>query len=264
MKQGLFSVVDTRKASVYSVVLLLVFSIPVASQQVDIEGGSEGFDAFVDTNFSSNFQMDIGSGLKELDLEESDSSYSMVEEPERKVRELVTPQGSLRIEESPNTSVKTVTTAYGVLKKGFRNGENISSFSGPEDMKDKVEKIFEGLKGNLSVKMREASVRKDVVMEKILPDVSVDHRFGDSERIVLSNEGTERISLEGWTVKNSDPDVYELDRVVSPGKDVVLYPDRAGNVTGSVIENTGVDIDQTEDELVLENRLGREIDTETW
>lgn len=264
MKQGLFFVVEPRKASVYSVVLLLVFSIPVASQQVDIQRDSEGFDAFVDTNFSSNFQMDIGSGLKKLDLEESGSSYSMVEEPERKVRELVTPQGSLRIEESPNASVKTVTTPYGVLKKGFRDGENISGFSGPEDMRDKAEKIFEGLKGNLSLKMREASVRKDVVMERLLPDVSVDRRFGGSERIVVSNEGTERISLEGWTVENSDPDVYELGRTLSGDGKVVLYPGDAGNVTGSVVENTGVDIDETEDKLVLENRFGRKVDAESW
>lgn len=256
--------VEARKASVYSVVLLLVFSIPVASQQVDIQDDSKGFRAFVDTNFSSSFQMDIGSGVKEMDLEESGSSYSMVEEPQRKVRELVTPQGSLRIEESPNSSVKTVRTPYGVLKKGFRDGENISSFSGPEDMKYKVEKIFEGLKSNLSVKMREASVKKDVVMERLLPDVSLNHRFGDSERILIENSGGESISLDGWTVQNSDPDVYELDRTLSSGERVVLYPDEAGNVTGGVVENTGVDIDQTEDKLVLENRFGREVDVEAW
>lgn len=256
--------VEARKASVYSVVLLLVFSIPVASQQVDIKEGSEGFKAFVDTNFSSNFQMDIGSGMEEIDLEESESSYSIVEEPEKKVRELVTPDGSLRIEESPNMSVETVKTPYGVLKKGFRDGENISSFSGPEDMRKRVKEIREGLKANLSVKMREASIKRDVVMDRLLPDVSVNHRFGESERIILSNGGSESISLDGWTVENSDPDVYELGTTLSPDEKVILYPDEAGNVTGTVVENTGVDIDKTEDELVLENRFGREIDTESW
>jgi len=222
-------VVDAGKASLYSIVLLLVLSIPVASQQVEIEEDSEGFDAFVDTNFSSSFQMDIRTGLEEISLEESDGSYSMTERPEMKSREFVSPQGSLKVKESPNASVETVRTAYGVLKTGFRDGENISSFSGPEDMKSRVQNIKERLEANLSVKKREASMKKSVVMEKILPDVSVSHEFGDSERIVISNDGEESVSLGGWTVKNSDPDIFELEEDLSSGAEIVLYPEEAGN-----------------------------------
>ncbi|AOV94416.1 hypothetical protein AQV86_00650 [Nanohaloarchaea archaeon SG9] len=256
--------VEAGKASVYSVVLLLVFSIPVASQQVDIQESSEGFNAFVNTNFSSSFQMDIGTGLEEISLEDSDGSYSMTERPEKKTRKFVSPHGSLKVEKTPNMSVETVRTPYGVLKTGFREGENISSFSGPEDLKDRVREIREKLKSNLSVSRREASVKKSVVMEKMLPDVSLSHEFGDSESITISNDEEESISLDGWKVKNSDPDVYELKKTLSPGEEVVLYPKEAGNVTENAVESTGVDIDETEDSLTLENRLGREIDSETW
>ncbi|PSH01013.1 MAG: hypothetical protein BRC30_00555, partial [Nanohaloarchaea archaeon SW_7_46_7] len=59
-------------------------------------------------------------------------------------------------------------------------------------------------------------------------------------------------------------DVYELKKTLSPGEEVALYPKEAGNVTENAVENTGVDIDETGDSLTLENRLGREIDSETW
>lgn len=256
--------VDSRRAAVFSVTMALVFSIPAASQSVEIEEGMDGFRASVDTNFSTGFELNVSQGREEMVLRDSDSRYSRVEKSSSSMEKFVTPEGKLRVEQTPNLSMKIVETPYGTLKTGFRDGKNISEFTGPEELRPRVEKLKQQLMMNATVREREASAKKRIVLDRMLPDVSVTAESTEShEYINVTNSGSEEVSVNGWTVKNSDPDSFTLEETLGPGETVTLYAGSRGNITGSV-EDSGVDIDETEDTVVLENRFGRTVDLESW
>lgn len=253
----------SRRAIVFSAALLMLFTIPVASQSVDIRESGEGFDAFVDTGFSTSFDLNISEGLEKMKLVDSESRYRVERTPSSMEKTLTTPRGRLEIKRTANLSLETVETPYGTLKTGFRNGENVSSFTGPEKLRDRAEKIRGMLMENLTVKEREASAKKRTVMARILPDIEVEPVFtNSSEYVLLSNNGEEKVSLEGWKLENSDPDRYRLGLKLEPGEELRLYSDDVD--LNSSIGGTGVDIDEYDDRLVLENRLGRVIDEVSW
>lgn len=255
---------SSRRAIVFSIIILITFTIPAASQTVEIKDSGDGFDAFVDSGFSTAFDLNISEGLERLKLKDSEGSYSIESTPSALEKKLVTPRGTLEIKRTANMSVKTVRTPYGTLKTGFRDGENVSSFTGPEKMRNKVKKIRKGLLENLTVKDREASAKKSVVMEKMLPDVEIEPRFtNSSEYVLVSNTGENNVSMKGWQIENSDPDRYQFDMTLGPGESVKLYSGEVPEPNGT-LANTGIDIDEYEDNLVLENQVGRIIDEVKW
>lgn len=258
--------VDSRSAVIFSATLVLLFSIPAASQQVEIQETVEsGFDAVVDTNFTTNFKLNISSGSEEMKLIDSESRYSIDTRPSTQIKKFTTPKGKLKIVKSPNRSITTVETPYGTLKTGFRDGENVSSFSGEESMRPEVEKIREELLTNMSVREREASAKKAVVMDRILPDVKIRSGYTESsEYVEVTNTGSEVVPVEGWTFENSDPDAYTLDTVLAANETIRYYAGEPETVENNSVLNTGVDIDENEDSLRLENRFGRVIDREQW
>lgn len=256
--------VGSRRAVVFSTLVLIAFTIPVASQSVEMSESEDGFDAFIDTGFSTSFNLNISEGLESMQLVDSESSYTVESTPSSLEKKLVTPRGNLEIRRTANLSLKTVETPYGTLKTGFRDGKNISIFTGPEELRGKAEKIREGLLQNLSVAEREASARKAAVMNKMLPDVEIEPEFtNSSEYVLVSNTGDKNVSLDGWRLENSDPDRYRLGLELGPGEAVRLYSGEVPVPNGTV-GGTGVDIDEYDDRLVLENGVGRVIDEVNW
>jgi hypothetical protein len=257
--------IGSRRAIVFSAAVLFLFTIPVASQSVDIQNSGDGFDAFVDTGFSKAFDLNISEGIERMNLVDSDSRYRVESTPSSVEKKLVTPRGTLEIIRTTNLSLKTVETPYGTLKTGFSNGKNVSTFTGPEDLREKVERIRDELIKNLTVEEREASAKKRVVLDRILPDIEVEPVFtNSSEYVLLSNAGGENVSLKGWKLENSDPDSYRLSLELGPDEDIRLYAGEVPEAVNSSVGGTGVDLDQYEDKLVLENRLGRVIDEVSW
>ncbi|MFB6174421.1 MAG: hypothetical protein ABEJ87_00400 [Candidatus Nanohalobium sp.] len=239
--------VDARRAIVFSATLTVLLSVPVASQQVRIQQKDGGFNAVVSTDYTTNYRLNTSTGKRSMELVDSRSRYSYTQRPSVKREKFVTSKGLLRKRRTANESLTILKTPYGTLKTGYRDGENVSKFTGPEGMRSRVLKIRRKLMKRMNVSHRESVARKRSVMDRVLPDVEMSSDY-QLDTINLTNAGNSTVSLKGWRIvksgKTEEPYPVELETVLGPGENMSM--------------DVGVD---SNDGLVLENEAGRRIDS---
>lgn len=256
--------VDVKEAVMFSAIFVTLLSIPAASEQVKIEESSEnGFEAVIDTNFSDRFNYDMEAGKEDIKMIDSESKFRHVKRPSKDVKEINTPEGTLRVEKSNDSIVKNVETPYGNLKISIKNGRRSESFSGLN--KSRVEALKDDLMSQLDKKKREADSKKSVALDRILPDVSIEvDEGGESEHINITNTGNSVISADRWEIQNTEGQTYRFDRTLDPGETFTLYSkDYTSDIENSISE-IDVTLYSTGGEIELHNRQGYLLDSESY
>ncbi|MFB6115699.1 MAG: lamin tail domain-containing protein [Candidatus Nanohalobium sp.] len=255
--------VEAKQAIIFSIVFVVLLSIPVASQQVKIQESSKnGFKAVIDTDFSDKFSFRMDAGMEKMKLVDSEARFRMMERPSKKVKSIDTPRGSLKITRSNNSVVKKVETPYGTLKTGVKNGERFSSFTGLN--RSKVEALKQRLEKRLGKKMREASAKKQVVLDRVLPDVELSvAEGGSSEHINITNVDNRTLGAS-WTLSNEAGDSYSVNRVLAPGETLTLYSKDYSSSRENTVSGTGITLYDGGGEIELRNREGYLLASEAY
>ncbi len=235
----------------FSVAFVVLFSIPAASQQVDVvESAGDGMEAVIDTRFSDTFSLEMRPGMEKMKLEDSASRFRLKERPSMRRKKIVTPVGSLVVRRSNDSVLKKVETPYGTLRTGVRDGRRFSSFSGLN--RSRVEITLQDLESRMSMRSREARAKRRSVLDRMMPEMEISSNY-TSDVLNVTNTGEEAVSLSGW-------------RVVNSGESESPYPLQLGSRLGSdettlepgetVSLQATVDSDK---EHVLKNEWGRKV-----
>ena len=256
--------VDAKEAFMFSAIFVTLLSIPAASEQVKIQESSEdGFEAVIDTNFSDKFNYEMEAGKEDIKMVDSESEFRRIKRPSKDVKKINTPEGTLRVEKSNDSIVRRVETPYGELETSIKDGRRSESFSGMN--RSRVEALKDDLMDELGKKTREASSKKNVALDKILPDVSIEvDEGGESEHINITNTGNSVVSADSWTVKNNEDQTYQFDRTLEPGETYTLYSKEYTSDIENSISEIDVTLYSTGGEIELRNRKGYLLDSESY
>jgi len=256
--------VDVKEAFMFSAIFVTLLSIPAASEQVKIEEDSKnGFEAVIDTNFSDRFNYDMEAGKEDIKMVDSESEFRHIQRPSKDVKKINTPEGTLKVEKSNDSIVRKVESPYGSLEISIKEGRRSESFSGMN--RSRVEALKDDLMDELGKKTREASSKKNVALDRILPDVSVEvDEGGESEHINITNTGNSVVSADSWIVQNTEEQKYRFDRKLDPGETYTLYSkDYTSDIENSISE-IDVTLYSTGGEIELRNRQGYLLDSESY
>ena len=240
---------------------------PAASGDINYADSAETDSPVISTETSTEVHVDIDNqDPSTVTVERHDTLYSVQETPTQRSEKLQTPDATLGIKNTNNTAVSVLTSPYGTLEEGLKNGKKHSSFSGANRTK------VESLMGELSF---EADEFRQMARQKMLPDVEVrvtrSKAPSDDERAVIDNDETQSTDLTGWTLQNSDGDTYSFEDIEIPARGTLMaYTAEEGelNVTESeentYVYGTGTDWDYDSEEAVLFNVQGEKVDEDSY
>ncbi|WP_414837744.1 lamin tail domain-containing protein [Candidatus Nanosalina sp. VS9-1] len=254
---------DRTGAIISAFILTALLAFPTASQNVDF--GSESTPMVSDT---SNLQTDVdieAEDFSKASIEESDSLYTVKENPFQRIEKLSTPRGTLTLKVNNTSRIYTLEMAAGTLVEGLKDGLSVSRFKGANRT------VLENRMQSMKESMDDYRAR---VRNEMTPEVDVritrSKASDEDERAVIDNDENREIDLDGWTLTNSDPDSYTFENIVlEPGEQLFVYTaaEDALNVSeeedSGYVYGTGVDWDETSDRAVLEDSDGVVIDRDS-
>ena len=202
-------------------VVVVLVSVPAASQNVEISGKEEGV---IDSLFSDRFEADFKSGKEFLDLKDSEARLEVNRSFDKNVKLLQTATGYFKVVKTNSSIDKVVNTPYGRFEFGVDQGESYSRFEG--DKKSEAEDIRSDLEELMDEKEKEVNEKRDIVVEELLPDVDLEVEDDtDIEHFNLTNNGENAVDMSGWSVitKGSGRDSYNLTRTIESGETITYY-----------------------------------------
>lgn len=245
--------------------LLLVF--PTASGNINYQEAAETDSPLISTETSTDVNVDVDQNdPSTVTVERHDTVYTVQETPVKRAEKLETPDAVLEIKKTNTTAVSVLTSPYGTLEKGLKNGKQYSSFTGAN--RTHVESLMNELSG-------EADEFRSMARQKMLPDVEVrvtrSKAADDDERAVIDNDETESVDLTGWTLENSDGDTYSFGDVDIPARGTMMVyaaEEEELNVTeseeNSYLYATGTDWDYNSEQATLFNVQGEKVDEDAY
>lgn len=228
-----------RESVLMALIVVVLVSVPAASQNVEISGEDEGV---INSMFSDYFEADFKSGKEVLVLEDSDAKLRINETFKKDVRMLQTPTGYFKIVKTNNSIEKVINTPYGKFKFGVNQSGDYNHFKGSD--KQKAEELRSDLEDLMSEKESEISEKRDIVVERILPDIKVTvEEETKIEHFNLTNNGDNEVDLTGWTVitEGSGTDWYNLTGNIDSGETVTFY----SGTKDTVFSDNQIEVDTT-------------------
>lgn len=273
---------EIRESVILAALAVILISIPAASQNVEITE-EDRYSGKIDSRFSDMFKVDFRPGKIVMELIDSEARLQVNKSYRKNTYLLRTPEGYVKKVETSNSTIKIVQTPYGRFVSGFRNGENISKFeSSREEASDSVKaearKMKKELMKRFEERLAETRDRKQIVMDRILPDIElgVEADEDTAEHFVLENTGNQTLDLSGWKIAARDSngevgDTLRLEREISPGEKVVFYSNKRKDVKDVVdsipedaIFDSGVNIFNDGGAVKLYNGKDRLIDSYSY
>jgi hypothetical protein len=236
-------------------------------RQVTRQTSSNGFYAAIDTAMQ-DFSTFVSADSSNATLENSVSELSVSRSSDSVEWVLETPEGRLEIRQNYRKTVETAETPYGTLKKVKKNGAARTSFQGSD--RQKVEKIREKLRDQMQQKKQEIDQKRQELKQTALPKVevmlneSLASGYGNNteEHVVIINQGSEKVSLDGWKLQNKDPETYSFkDTEIEAGQKLKVYSSEADELPDieNAVYNSELTWHNSGDTATLKNDKGIEV-----
>lgn len=236
---------DKREAFVTALVLTLVLSIPAAAQSVNIsEEGDEFFESESQGRFGSSFDIAFSENSRSSSLQGTDYSISTTDTPNRTVEVYRTPKASLKVSYINSTyRAEKLTTPYGTLTTGVRNGRRFETFEGLN--RTRVEQIKSEIEKEMEEEVSDLEARERNAIKSELPDLRVEVHEGEIEYVNITNQGSEPVDLSGWRFVSSDEsytDSFKVESVeIESGNTYTFYSGEPGeNAETDAVYETGM------------------------
>lgn len=235
---------DRREAFVTALVLTLILAIPTAAQSVDISEDEDNFfESESQGRFGSSFNIEFSESLRTSNLEGPDYTVSATDTPNRSVEVYSTAEASLKISYVNSTyRAEKLTTPYGSLTTGVRNGRRFETFEGLN--RTKVEQIKSEIKNEMEKEVSELESRERSAIRSELPDLEIEVHEGDVEYVNITNQASEPVDLSGWRFVSSDESYTDSFTVESleldPGQNYTLYSGNPDSVRTNAVYETGM------------------------
>lgn len=244
---------DLGTSMVIASVIVGMLSIPTAAQTVQTpENVSEGLPDIsspdsqprevTTTSSEDSFSKTVSSAFQEFGFTvESDSASTYIEDsrvslnveqsPDKKKWVLETADADLRVEKSAEKTVRRVETPQGTLEKVEENGQVKEEFSGSD--RKAVESEMQRLSKLLEERMETIDKRKDKMVrsqlstEQYRSALDLDVREEKPEHVVISNDLSTPLDLEGWNLTDeSGGTTLEDARVPESGRLYIYSADK--------------------------------------
>jgi hypothetical protein len=250
-----------------ALLLLALISVPTASENVRYPDKRVSDSPIISSETTTDIQVSLDTETASTaKIEKHNSVYRVQQTPSKRVETLTTPQGVLKKIRTQSSKITKVETPYGTITTGIENGRKVSRFRGANS--SMTRKLLEELRSR-------SETYRSRVKQEMLPEIEariLRNRADDPEEsIKIDNEETESISLEGWTLVNSEGDRYSFQSLEIPATgQAVMYTKSEDelNVTEKesieYVYGTGVDWDQTGDEASLFNIRGVEVASDSY
>jgi hypothetical protein len=246
------------EAVLTALILTAAISIPSASQNIDY-GSEKPSTPIIHSASTQDIDVSTSSNIPTTaEIEEEDALYRLSETPHKSIETVSTPAAVLRLKVDNDSRIYELETANGELVTGMKNGREIYEFTGAnrsiaeekmsemrEDLRDYQQEIREEMTPELEIKVTKSKSDD--------PD----------ERVVVENEETDAVELDGWTLMNSDSDIHEFDDMeLDSGQRVYVYKAAESELNVSelsepeYIYGTGLDWDYYSDHASLFNQDG--------
>lgn len=216
-----------RDSIITALLITLVISIPAAAETVQISSQSNNFFQINEEGkFGSTFSLEFSNATRNSEMETTDYAVQKTESPEKQIKKYRTPRATLKITLVNSTMRKErITTPYGTLTTGVRNGRRFEEFEGLN--RTKVEKIRADIKEKIQNKVTELEKRETKAIRSELPELEFDIVEGEQEYVNITNKADETVDLSGWRLHSASPsysDSYNIKEVeIEPGQTYSFY-----------------------------------------
>lgn len=210
-----------RESVLMALIVVILVSVPAASQNVEISGENEGV---INSMFSDLFEADFKSGKEVLVLEDSDAKLEINKSYKKNIKLLQTSTGYFKVKKTNESIEKVINTPYGKFEFGVNESGNYSYFEGSD--KEEAQDLRSNLESLMDEKESEVSEKRDIVVERILPDINLEVEDDtEIEHFNLTNNGDSRVDLTGWSVitEGSGTDSYSLSGDIDSGETITFY-----------------------------------------
>jgi hypothetical protein len=246
------------EAVLTALILTAAISIPSASQNIDY-GSDTSSNPIIHSASTQNIDVRTSSEVPTTaEIEEQDALYRLSETPYRSFETVSTPAATLNVKVDNSSRIYELETANGELLIGMKNGREVYQFTGANRSiaEEKMSEMREDLRDY-----------RQEIRDEMTPDLEVKVTKSKSddpdERVVIENEETGAVELDGWTLMNSDSDTHEFDDLeLDSGQRVYVYNSEESELNVSelsepeYIYGTGLDWDYYSDEASLFNEDG--------
>lgn len=223
---------DKREALVTALVLTLVLAIPAAAESVNIsEQGDNFFESESQGRFGSSFDIEFSENARSSSLQGTDYSVSTTDTPNRTAEVYRTPEASLKISYiNASYRAEELTTPYGTLITGVRNGRRFEKFEGLN--RSKVQRIKSRIESEMEAEVSDLEAREREAITSELPDLEIEVHEGETEYVNITNHGSESVDLSGWRFVSSDEtytDSFTVESVdIEPENSYIFYSGEPG------------------------------------
>lgn len=238
---------DKREAVVTALVLTLILAIPTAAQSVNIsEEENKFFESESQGRFGSTFNIEFSENSRSSNLEGPDYSVSATDTPNRSVEVYSTAEASLKISHINSTyRAEKITTPYGTLTTGVRNGRRFETFEGLN--RTRVEKIKNEIESEMESEISDLEARERSAIKSELPDLHVDVvSENGTEYISVKNNDSGKIDLSSWSFTTRGcygVNTFTVESLtVSEGEIYRIYSGEGGEMSSNAIYETGLEI----------------------
>ncbi|QKQ98787.1 hypothetical protein GKQ38_04660 [Candidatus Nanohaloarchaea archaeon] len=240
---------ESKKDTVVTaLVITLVISIPAAAQSIELDQGqNKFFKSDTQGKFGSSFQLDFSSARRSSYLKTPQYSVSSTTTPQKTVKTYSTAKADLTISYiNATTRIEKITTPYGTLVTGVRNGRRFERFTGVN--RTRVEKIKSEVKEKYHKSISELEKRETKAIRSELPDLKVGIKEGETEYVNITNQASEPVDLSGWKMVSTSSDLSDNFTVgqvtIRPGHTYTFYEGegRRGELKTNAVYDTGLTI----------------------
>lgn len=258
---------DRLETAATAVVLVTLLAVPTASQNIEFEEQRVSETPVISTGTETEIETNIDpEEPSTVEIQKHNTLYTVKETPSERVEKIETPEGTLKQVRNNNSYLSKLSTPYGELVKGMKNGRQVSEFAGAN--RSKTTEI-------MSIMTSKVENYREKALQKMLPEIEIkitkSKAADQDERARIENDETESVDITGWTVVNSDGDTYEFDDTEIPARgDLLIYTKEESelNVTENnrtdYIYGTGTDWDADSEKASLFNTEGVKIDEDSY
>jgi len=258
---------DRLETAATAAVLVTLLAVPTASQNIEFEEQrisdtpviTTGTDTEIDTSIDSEEPSTV-------EIEKHNTLYTVKETPSERVEKVETPEGTLKQVRNNNSYISKLSTPYGELTEGMKNGRQIEEFTGAN--RSKTKEIMGSLTGK-------AENYRQKALQKMLPEIEIkvtkSKATDQDERARIENEETESADITGWTVVNSDGDTYTFEETEIPARgDLLIYTKEESELnvtednTTEYLYGTETDWDADSEKAAVFNTEGVKIDEDSY
>lgn len=241
---------DKREAVVTALVLTLILAIPTAAQSVSISQEENNFfKSESQGRFGSSFNIQFSENSRSSSLKGPDYAVFASDTPNSSVEVYRTADASLKISHVNSTyRAEKLTTPYGTLTTGVRDGRRFENFEGLN--RTKVEQIKSDIEEKMEKELSELEDRERKAIRSELPDLQIEViNDNGTEYISVKNSGSGNVDLSSWRFVTRDcygVNTFTAESLkLSEGETYRIYSGKGGEMGSKAIYETGLEICNT-------------------